>query len=80
MAKAAVCKTVIHRFESGCRLQEKRAGPQGRLFFYFSSALYKISIVLPAILLPRLDQFDTYAIRGFKVGDSDTRQEIIGLH
>ena len=24
MAKAAVCKTVILRFESGCRLQKKR--------------------------------------------------------
>jgi hypothetical protein len=26
VAKAAVCKTVIHRFESGCRLQSKIKG------------------------------------------------------
>jgi hypothetical protein len=26
VAKAAVCKTVIHRFESGCRLQIMNRG------------------------------------------------------
>ena len=37
VAKAAVCKTVLHRFESGCRLQQNYnfLWTQKNLLFYF---------------------------------------------
>ena len=52
VAKAAVCKTVIHRFESGCRLQSKSGVrlEAGSLFifiivpgelFYFQGRLFQ---------------------------------------
>jgi hypothetical protein len=44
VAKAAVCKTVIHRFESGCRLQIIRAAVSKELqpFLAFKRFLFLI--------------------------------------